>query len=95
MNNDTYNEMDDELRPEYDLSKLKGGIRGKYVQRYKEGTNLILLAPDVAEVFKGNESVNEALRLLMKIAGEKYAKAAQPIAPADSHHSASLRGASR
>ena len=96
MNNNMYNEMDDELRPEYDLSQLKGGVRGKYVQRYKEGTNLILLAPDVAEVFKDNESVNEALRLLIKIAGEKYAKAAaQPIAPADSHHSASLRGASR
>lgn len=96
MNNNTYNEMDDELRPEYDLSQLKGGVRGKYVQRYKEGTNLILLAPDVAEVFKDNESVNEALRLLIKIAGEKYAKAvAQPIAPADSHHSASLSGANR
>ncbi|MEA1969698.1 MAG: hypothetical protein U9N77_15945 [Thermodesulfobacteriota bacterium] len=95
MNDDTYNKMDDELRPEYDLSKLKGGVRGKYVQRYREGTNLILLAPDVAEVFKDNESVNEVLRLLIKIAGEKYAKAAQPIAPADSHHSASLRGASR
>jgi len=69
--------MDDELRPEYDLSQLKGGIRGKYAQRCKEGTNLILLAPDVAEVFKDNESVNEALRLLIKIAGEKYAKPAQ------------------
>ena len=87
--------MDDELRPEYDLSKLKGGIRGKYASKYKEGTNLILLAPDVAEVFKDNESVNEALRLLIKITGEKYAKAAQQIAPADSNHSASLRGASR
>jgi len=78
MSNSTYDEMDDELRPEYDLSQLKGGVRGKYVQRYKEGTNLILLAPDVDEVFKDNESVNEALRLLIKIAGEKYAKAAQP-----------------
>jgi len=77
MNNNTYDEMDDELRPEYDLSQLKGGIRGKYAQRCKEGTNLILLAPDVAEVFKDNESVNEALRLLIKIAGEKYAKPAQ------------------
>jgi len=48
MNSNTYNEMDDELRPDYDLSQLKGGVRGKYVQRYKEGTNLILLAPDVA-----------------------------------------------
>ena len=69
--------MEDELRPEYDLSKLKGGVRGKYALKYKEGTNLILLKPDVAEVFKDNESVNEALRLLIKIAGEKYAKAAQ------------------
>ncbi|MDM8524192.1 hypothetical protein QUF80_12550 [Desulfococcaceae bacterium HSG8] len=75
MNNNTYDEMDDELRPEYDLSQLKGGVRGKYVSKYKEGTNLILLAPDVAEVFKDNESVNEALRLLIKIAGEKYSKA--------------------
>ncbi len=93
MNNNTYNEMDDELRPEYDLSQLKGKVRGKYVQKYKEGTNLILLAPDVAEVFKDNESVNEALRLLMKIAGEKYAKAAQPSASADLRGSASLRTA--
>jgi len=77
MSNNTYNEMDDELRPEYDLSQLKGGVRGKYASKYKEGTNLILLAPDVAEVFKDNESVNEALRLLMKIAGAKYTKAAQ------------------
>jgi len=69
--------MDDELRPEYDLSQLKGGVRGKYASKYREGTNLILLAPDVAEVFKDNESVNEALRLLMKIAGAKYTKAAQ------------------
>lgn len=65
MSNNEYNEMDDELRPEYDLSQLKGGVRGKYAERYKEGTNLILLAPDVAEVFKDNESVNEALRLLI------------------------------
>ncbi len=85
MSNNTYNEMDDELRPEYDLSQVKGGVRGKYASKYKEGTNLILLAPDVAEVFKDNESVNEALRLLIKIAGEKYAKTAQPIAPANSY----------
>lgn len=77
MSNNTFNEMDDELRPEYDLPQLKGGVRGKYASKYKEGTNLILLASDVAEVFKDNESVNEALRLLIKIAGEKYAKAAQ------------------
>lgn len=38
-----YDEMNDELRPEYDLSKLKGGVNGKYTSKYKEGTNLILL----------------------------------------------------
>jgi len=67
MRNSAYNEMDDELRPEYDLSKLKGGVRGKYASKYKDGVNLVLLAPDVAEVFKDYESVNEALRLLIKI----------------------------
>ena len=77
MSSNIYNEMDDELRPEYDLSQLKGGVRGKYASKHKEGTNLILLSPDVAEVLKDNESVNEALRLLMKIAGAKYTKAAQ------------------
>ncbi|HEX5732053.1 MAG TPA: hypothetical protein VF131_04380 [Blastocatellia bacterium] len=60
-------EEEDELRPEYDLSKLKGGVRGKYAQRYKEGTNLVLLEPDVAEAFPDDESVNRALRLLMEI----------------------------
>ncbi|MCP4104059.1 MAG: hypothetical protein GY749_00740 [Desulfobacteraceae bacterium] len=74
MNRNTYNEMDDDLRPEYDLSKLKGGVRGKYASKYKEGTNLILLESDVAEVFKDNESVNEALRLLIKIADVKHKK---------------------
>ena len=78
MSKNSYNEMNDELRPEYDLSQIEGGAMGKYASKYKEGTNLILLSPDVAEVFKDNESVNEALRLLMKIAGAKYTKTAQP-----------------
>jgi hypothetical protein len=58
----------DDLRPEYDLSKLKGGVRGKYVQRVKRGTNLILLSPDVAEYFPDEQSVNTALRSLVGIA---------------------------
>ena len=57
-------ELDDELRPEYDFSKMAGGIRGKYVERYRAGTNLVLLAPDVAQAFPTDASVNEALRLL-------------------------------
>ena len=51
----------DELRPEYDLSELKGRVRGKYTSRYKLGTNLVLLSPDVAEHFPDNRSVNTAL----------------------------------
>ncbi|MEN9521009.1 MAG: hypothetical protein RLZZ381_3597 [Cyanobacteriota bacterium] len=61
-------EMDDELRPEYDFSQLTGGVRGKYVERYREGTNLVLLDADVAQAFPNEASVNEALRLLMEIA---------------------------
>ena len=69
--------MDDELRPEYDLSQLQGGVRGKYAQRYKKGTNLVLLDPDVAEAFPTEDSVNEALRLLMRIAETQLAHRVQ------------------
>lgn len=61
-------ELEDELRPEYDFSKMAGGIRGKYVERYRAGTNLVLLDPDVAQAFPTDASVNEALRLLIQIA---------------------------
>ncbi len=58
----------DELRREYDLSTLKGGVRGKYVARYRRGTNLVLLSPDVAEFFPDEQSVNTALRNLIHVA---------------------------
>jgi hypothetical protein len=61
-------ERRDELRREYDLSKLKGGVRGKYVARYRAGTNLVLLSPDVAEYFPDEQSVNTALRTLIRVA---------------------------
>jgi hypothetical protein len=64
----TNQELEDELRPEYDFSNMKGGIRGKYIERYRTGTNVVLLDPDVAKAFPTSESVNEALRLLMQIA---------------------------
>ncbi len=57
---------EDELRPEYDFSHLKGGVRGKYVARYAEGTNLVLLDPDVAAAFPDAKAVNDALRLLLQ-----------------------------
>jgi hypothetical protein len=61
-------ELEDELRPEYDFSKMAGGVRGKYVERYRIGTNLVLLDPDIAQAFPTDASVNEALRLLLQIA---------------------------
>ena len=60
-------ELEDELRPEYDFSDMKGGVRGKYFESYRAGTNVVLLDPDVAKAFPTSDSVNEALRLLMQI----------------------------
>jgi len=61
-------EINDELRPEYNLkSLLKGGVRGKYAKQYRAGTNLVLLEPDVAKAFPNEKAVNEALRLVMKL----------------------------
>jgi hypothetical protein len=56
----------DELRAEYDLASLKGGVRGKHYRAYQKGTNLVLLAPDVAKAFPDEQSVNEALRVLLR-----------------------------
>ena len=52
----------DELRPEYDFASMKGGVRGKYYQRYREGTNIVVLDPEVTKAFPSAASVNEALR---------------------------------
>ena len=56
--------LDDDLRPEYDLSQLKGGVRGKYYRKAIAGTNLVLIEPELAKVFPNAESVNRALRVL-------------------------------
>jgi catechol 2,3-dioxygenase-like lactoylglutathione lyase family enzyme len=58
----------DDLRAEYDLSRLKGGVRGKDYREATAGTNLVLVEPDLAEVFPDTESVNRALRLLVDTA---------------------------
>lgn len=60
--------VDDDLRPEYAETILKDGVRGKYAARYRSGTNLVLLTPDVAAAFPTSESVNEVLRMLIKVA---------------------------
>ncbi len=54
----------DDLRAEYDLSQLKGGVRCKYYREATAGTNLVLIDPELATVFPDSESVNRALRLL-------------------------------
>ena len=60
--------LNDELRPEYDMkSLLKGGVRGKYAARYRAGTNLVLLEPEVAKAFPNEKVVNEALKLVIKL----------------------------
>ncbi len=58
------------LRKEYDEKSLKGGVTGKYYQRYQEGTNLVLLDPDVAAVFPSAKEVNDALRLFVTVASK-------------------------
>jgi hypothetical protein len=69
MKKATVETLDGELQPEYDLSKLKGGVRGKYFRKASAGTNLMLIEPDLAKVFGDAESVNRALRLLVEAAG--------------------------
>ena len=63
---------DPDMLGEYDFSK---GVRGKYAKRYAQGTNVVILSPDVAEVFPDSESVNEALRVLVKVARQKVKRA--------------------
>lgn len=68
MKKENEQEAVDELRPEYDFSQLKGGVRGKYAKRFRDGTNLVLLTPDVARYFPDEDSVNAALRSLVGVA---------------------------
>ena len=63
-------EFEDKMPSEYDAATLKellkDGVRGKYVERYRQGTNLVKLAPDVAAAFPTEQAVNEALRKLLE-----------------------------
>jgi hypothetical protein len=64
--------LDDDIMPEYDFTNA---VRGKYAKRFPKDVVMVVLAPDVAEVFPDSESVNEALRVLVK-AAKKAAHAA-------------------
>ena len=62
----------DDMRDEYEFS---GGVRGKYAARFAEGSNVVILDPDVADLFTDSKSVNEALRTLAEIAARQSRKA--------------------
>lgn len=68
MNQKAERTDNDEMRPEYDFS---GAVRGKYYERYRAGTNVVLLDADVAEVFPTSQNVNDALRVLIRAAQGK------------------------
>lgn len=60
----------DELKPEYDFQSLPGAVRGKYVEKYKDGINIVRLDADVASRFPTEKAVNDALRQLIAIANQ-------------------------
>ena len=62
------------MRPEYDLSKMKLVGRGIYAKRYRSGTNIVLLDRDVREAFPDDESVNETLRVIAKLAKQQASR---------------------
>ena len=68
MNQDRQNKDSDDLRTEYNFSE---GVRGKHYQAYQAGTNVVFPEPDIAKVFTDSESVNQALRLLLRLAKEQ------------------------
>lgn len=76
--------LNNDIRPEYDFARMKGGVRGKYVKRFREGTNIVLLEPEVAEAFPNEAAVNKALRGVLnttravRLSGGLVNKALQP-----------------
>ncbi|MGI8656023.1 MAG: hypothetical protein ACR2LC_12480 [Pyrinomonadaceae bacterium] len=72
MNQEPSNERDPEMLDEYDFS---GGVRGKYAARFAQGSNVVVIDPDVAQVFADSESVNRALRALVGIIRHQSGKA--------------------
>jgi hypothetical protein len=75
MSQQTGPDANDDMLPEYDFSR---GVRGKHHQAYKAGTNVVFLDPDVAEAFADSASVNQALRLLVRLAKERVVPRGRP-----------------
>jgi dsDNA-specific endonuclease/ATPase MutS2 len=65
MKESTMKKASEDMQPEYDFSR---GVRGKYAVRFRKGTNLVVLEPDIAEFFSDSAAVNDALRALVEIA---------------------------
>jgi len=81
MKKESAKKKSDALRPEYDLSQLKGGVRGKYYRQATSGTNLVLIDAELTEIFPDGESVNRALRLLVDAAGAAAGRSKRRKAP--------------
>lgn len=78
----------DDTIPEFKPEDLGKGVRGKYYERYKKGTNLVLLSPDVAKAFPTEEAVNEALRSLMEVARKSVRPTRRSTGHTDKPHPA-------
>ena len=72
MNQDFENELEEDLLPKYDFANMAGGVRGKYVDRYRSGTNIVFLDPDITDAFPIAESVNEALTIAQQHSQQRF-----------------------
>ena len=61
-------DLENDIRPEYDFASMSGGVRGKYVERLRRESNIVVLEPEVAEAFPTSEAVNAALRGMLNTA---------------------------
>ena len=75
-------ERQPDMLPEYDFSK---GVRGRYAKRYAEGSNVVVLSPDLAKIFRTSESVNEALRTLVRVGRKPSRKVSRDTLHHGSH----------
>jgi hypothetical protein len=75
MSPQTHSKDSDEMRPEYDFSQ---GVRGKHYKAYQAGINVVFLEPDIAAVFTDSASVNQALRLLVRLSKSKAMTGGRP-----------------
>ncbi len=71
MKKKTKKTLEDDLRPEYDFSKLKGLTRGKYYHRYLKGSQYVLIEPEVVNAFPNSAAINQALRLFIEMSKVK------------------------